>query len=264
MMTAVPMSDRDRKILWGRAANRCATCRRVLIAGRTDEDPEAVVGDEAHIAAHSPGGPRYGDCEPSIVDTYDNRILLCKVHHKLVDDQPGEYTTKRLLRIKADHEAWVEQTLGEIAQPVQLRPHPDEGPVLLRRLQDGSDVWDVVSASQAYRFAGLADDNGTDDELDLTAEFLQQATDWGEISGDVAASGPVAIRDAKRSLAAALTGLTERGLVVYGGRRRLLLTGGVGPPTIWHEAVLQIFRADDPRIAAQSRPHSRRSPRDTE
>jgi hypothetical protein len=32
--------------------------------------------------------------------------------------------------------------------------------------------------------------------------------------------------------------------------QRLLLTGGTGAPTIWYEAVLQVFRRDDPRIAA--------------
>src|SRR4051794_26506610 len=109
------MTDRDRKILWGRAGNRCAMCRRVLVAERTDGDPEAVVGDEAHIAARSPGGARYGECEAPIVDAYENRVLLCKVHHKIVDDQPGEYTVDRLHRIKADHEAWVDSTLEAVS-----------------------------------------------------------------------------------------------------------------------------------------------------
>src|SRR3954454_23679307 len=108
------MSDRDRKILWGRAGNRCAMCRRVLVADRTEDDPEAVVGDEAHIAARSPGGARFGGCDPSIVDAYENRILLCKVDHKIVDDQPGEYTVDRLRRINAVQEAWVETTLGDV------------------------------------------------------------------------------------------------------------------------------------------------------
>lgn len=226
-------------------------CRAVLVADRTSTDPEAVVGDEAHIAARSPGGPRYGECAPELVDAYENRLLLCKVHHKVVDDQPGEYTTQRLLRIKADHETWVEQTLGEDVQPIRLRPHPDEDgcPLLLRVMRSGSDVWDVISGTGTYRFGDLSEADGTDEELDITADFLQQANDWAEISGDISATGPAAIRDAKRSLGAALAVLAERGFVVHGGRRKLLLTGGVGPPAIWYEAILQILRVDDARTA---------------
>lgn len=99
------MSDRDRKILWGRSGNRCAICKISLVAERTSRDRESVVGDEAHIAADSPLGPRYGEGDPAKVGAYENRILLCKVDHKMVDDQWHEYTSERLLRIKAEHES---------------------------------------------------------------------------------------------------------------------------------------------------------------
>lgn len=115
----VGISDKDRKILWGRSGNRCALCRRVLVAERTSADGEAVVGDEAHIAARAPGGPRYGECSPDVVDSYENLILLCRVDHKRVDDQPRYYTTARLRQAKAEHEKWVEHALGDVpARPV--------------------------------------------------------------------------------------------------------------------------------------------------
>ena len=34
------------------------------------------------------------------VDTYDNRILLCKKHHKLVDDNESTYTVEVLNKMK--------------------------------------------------------------------------------------------------------------------------------------------------------------------
>jgi tetratricopeptide (TPR) repeat protein len=113
----VSISDKDRKILWGRSGNRCALCRRILVAERTSADNDAVVGDEAHIAARSPGGPRYGECPPDLVDGYENLILLCKVDHKKVDDQSQHFTAARLRQVKAEHEAWVEHTLGVLPVP---------------------------------------------------------------------------------------------------------------------------------------------------
>jgi tetratricopeptide (TPR) repeat protein len=108
----VSISDKDRKILWGRSGNRCALCNRILVAERTPTDDVAIVGDEAHIAARSPGGPRHGECSPAYVDRYENLILLCRVDHKKVDDQPRHYTTERLRQVKAKHEAWVKDGLA--------------------------------------------------------------------------------------------------------------------------------------------------------
>lgn len=117
------ISDKDRKILWARSGNRCALCRRVLVADRTMLDEEAIVGDEAHIAGRSQGGPRHGECDPGMVDRYDNFILLCRVDHKKVDDQPLHYTVSRLKQFKAQHEAWVERALGKV--PASIRFHLD-------------------------------------------------------------------------------------------------------------------------------------------
>jgi hypothetical protein len=42
------------------------------------------------------------------VDRYENLILLCKVHHKLVDDQPDKFTVQILREMKRSHEDWAE------------------------------------------------------------------------------------------------------------------------------------------------------------
>ncbi|CCH33054.1 tetratricopeptide repeat protein [Actinosynnema sp. NPDC047251] len=109
------ISDKDRKLLWGRSGNRCALCRRLLVTERTSTDEDSIVGDEAHIAARSPGGPRHGECPPAQVDRYANLVLLCRVDHKKVDDQPLHYTTELLRKLKKDHEAWVERLLDSAA-----------------------------------------------------------------------------------------------------------------------------------------------------
>jgi hypothetical protein len=145
----VRLSDRDRKLLWGRAANRCAYCHAELVVDATVEDRESIVGDEAHIVSESPVGPRGEEAERSDLDSYPNAILLCKVHHKMVDDQPKEYPSERLRRMKESHENWVRSTLSDaerataeaVASEVAELHHAqeDEGSRLLS--QFGPNVW---------------------------------------------------------------------------------------------------------------------------
>lgn len=249
------ISDRDRKILWGRSGNVCALCKVPLVSERTADDPESVVGDEAHIAARSPGGPRYGECDPAKADAYDNLILLCKIDHKIVDDQVQEFTTERLLRTKAEHESWVRMRLQEERvepEPVRVEDDPLAKPLRLTILRTGSDVWYVVSAAHAYFLGDLDEDDAKPEQLDRTAEFLQLAQEWGEVSREVTDRGMVAVREAKQSLTASLNELAELGLLVFGGRRRRILKGGVGPPMYWHEAVLEVVPADSSRVVKDS------------
>src|ERR1700676_2366269 len=48
------------KLLWGRAAGRCAMadCRIELFVAEDDYDPICVIGEMGHIAASSDAGPR--------------------------------------------------------------------------------------------------------------------------------------------------------------------------------------------------------------
>lgn len=94
------------KMLWGRSGNKCAfpDCNKELVLDETETDDSSIVGDEAHIVAKEPNGPR-GDSilSSNDRDKYDNLILLCKVHHKLVDDQPNTYTVEKLSEMKRKH-----------------------------------------------------------------------------------------------------------------------------------------------------------------
>lgn len=105
---------KTRKMLWGRLASRCLfpDCRRPLVEDETETDDSSIVGDEAHIVAREPDGPRgQSDLTPEERDDFSNLILLCKVHHKLVDDQPGTYTVNVLHRMKEEHLDWVSSNL---------------------------------------------------------------------------------------------------------------------------------------------------------
>lgn len=118
------ISTLSRKLLWGHAASHCAmpSCRREL-SHRSDFSGGAVlVGEEAHIVAKSPDGPR-GDSPLSAEqrDEYSNLILLCPTDHAMIDKAPNAFSVSALLDIKEQHEAWVRTALGIASNPADER-----------------------------------------------------------------------------------------------------------------------------------------------
>ena len=113
----------DVKILWAFSAGRCSFpgCSRLCIETPPSPDDEhAIVGDIAHIYPHASTGPRHDSEPPNGLDlnSYANWLLLCAVHHRLVDAQPQTYDVPFLIRAKRDHERWVESRLAGSRQAV--------------------------------------------------------------------------------------------------------------------------------------------------
>ncbi|NBD95198.1 MAG: hypothetical protein GVY11_01820 [Gammaproteobacteria bacterium] len=105
------ISAKTRKLLWVRSGNECAFpgCSQLLTI--SDGNPDNVVlGEEAHIVAKVPGGPR-GDAEVpgGYVDGVANLVLLYPTHHRLVDEQPNLYSVQAIREIKEAHERRVRQ-----------------------------------------------------------------------------------------------------------------------------------------------------------
>lgn len=108
--------DSDVKLLYGRAAVRCAfpDCRKLLTLEKTSKDPHRQLGKIAHIVAHGKKGPRADGRYPKKkLDTYANWVLLCPTCHDKVDLQPGSYSTAYLRKLKEEHETWVDDCLGK-------------------------------------------------------------------------------------------------------------------------------------------------------
>ena len=101
-------------MIWGRSGNMCAfpKCKKILVIDKTSTDDPSVIGEEAHIVAQKNNGPRgMSSLTPEQRDKYDNLILLCSVHHKIIDDQANEYTIEKLHQYKDAHEKWVKENL---------------------------------------------------------------------------------------------------------------------------------------------------------
>lgn len=104
---------KNHKMLWGRSGNRCSICRQELVLDPAETDDESIIGEECHIVAEKKDGPRgQTDIDETKIDKYDNLILLCRNHHKMIDDQVGEYSVDKLRDVKNKHTEWVRSTLS--------------------------------------------------------------------------------------------------------------------------------------------------------
>jgi hypothetical protein len=64
-----------------------------------------LIGYMCHIEAQSPGGARYNPTQtPAKRDGFDNLLLLCGIHHPIIDIESETYTVDVLKKMKADHE----------------------------------------------------------------------------------------------------------------------------------------------------------------
>jgi hypothetical protein len=89
------------KRLFSVSGNKCAfpKCTNKLVIN------EKVVGKICHIKAASKLGPRYDDNQSDDErHGYDNLILLCPIHHDVVDSDVESYSVERLVKMKKDHE----------------------------------------------------------------------------------------------------------------------------------------------------------------
>lgn len=102
------------KKLWGRSGNICAfpDCNMQLVEDVSETKDYSIIGEEAHIIAKKKNGPR-GDSELSSEarDEYNNLILLCNRHHKIIDDSPEFYTLEKLHDMKMNHEKAIKENL---------------------------------------------------------------------------------------------------------------------------------------------------------
>jgi hypothetical protein len=109
------MTEKDIKLLWGRAGNRCSKCR-CLVSQDSQSGSGYVLGEQAHIVGektHSPRGQSSLSTEER--ESYHNRILLCPTDHTEIDKNVAEWPVEKLHLLKSTHELWVFETLADSA-----------------------------------------------------------------------------------------------------------------------------------------------------
>lgn len=106
MCDVVSIPDKDTLKLFSYSAGLCNFCKIPIV----EEHFESLsnFGERAHIYGKRKGSARFIE-QYSDDNTYNNLILLCAKHHKLIDDHPSKYPTNLLHSIKTDHEMRVRQ-----------------------------------------------------------------------------------------------------------------------------------------------------------
>lgn len=244
----MPLADKTRKILWGKSANRCAFCRQPLVVDRTESDAESVVGEECHIVSGAKNGPRSDAAFPKDnIDDVSNLLLLCCVHHKMIDDQCETYTAEILRAIKENHEKWVGEKLEGTNGPSQVRIRRLKGeiPEQLPAISSGRVLFNL--ASNCHGAYNHYCDDLSDEDVELVGGFFQSILDWIDLSDDL---DPLQKLRAAKSIERELSDLRERDFLVFAALEKQRLEGGVGGPSNFNVLHLSVTRPDDPSVVS--------------
>ncbi len=90
------------KRLFALSQNRCAFPECIAPIVEASGTPTGII---CHIRARSAGGPRYNAKQTDEQrHAFENLILMCARHSKVIDSEPRRYTVEMLERFKAAHE----------------------------------------------------------------------------------------------------------------------------------------------------------------
>lgn len=135
-------SQQTIKRLFAISGNVCAfpNCITPLVYEGTGK----VTGRICHIKGRSPGGPRY-DPEQTEDERhdFDNLLLLCSIHHDIIDSDPLSYTVELLRDMKMTHEKkhGVSSILSdEIANKLLATSNVTDGSIITSINQSGSQT----------------------------------------------------------------------------------------------------------------------------
>ena len=221
-------------------------CRHPLVLDPTDLDPESVVGEECHIVSGALNGPRHDPSFPaSVIDELTNLMLLCRIHHKLIDDQAETYTADLLRDMKANHEKWVEEKLKDQPQipQVRIKRIKSEIPTKLPAVTSGKELLNLAVGCDAS-YQDYSDDLD-DEETDLVGSFIQNVSDWADLA--IGFEPMERIRAAK-SINEEIKALHEHGFVVFAALENQRMEGGISSPSTFRVLHLTVKRESDPSV----------------
>ena len=220
------ISDKIRKNLWAKSGNRCAICKIELFSNKKNEN-ETNIGEECHIISGKPNGPRF---KPGVknYDLYDNLILLCRNHHKQIDELTDTYTEELLRYVKLNHENWVTTTLRN-----SIKKERQETPKFLTMITSGKELFKIISGSHGYRTD--YDEIENEEDAKFIGGVLQSIIDCGDISGMVEIYDQVQMGIQLNDL---LKELDEKGYFLFGERNIEKIKFGDGSINNWSVATI--------------------------
>lgn len=230
------ISNRIRKNLWTKSANRCSICKTKLFS-KKENSTEFNIGEECHIISGSKNGPRH---QPNLdtYDSFDNLILLCRNHHREIDELTNTYTEELLRYIKLNHEKWVQETLDDaIKSKSKIKPK------FLTRITSGKELLNIISDSHGYRTD--YDEVGNENNADFIGGILQSLIDYGDLSEMVETYDKVKMSCQLNDL---LKELEEKGYYLFGEKNTKHVKFSNGESDNWSITTLVIKKRDSPEI----------------
>lgn len=230
------ITDKTRKSLWEKSGNRCSICKIELFSSTTDKN-EFNIGEECHIISCKEKGPRN---KPNIDDynLFNNLILLCRNHHKQIDELKDTYTEELLRYIKSNHENWVQSTINNA-----INNDKKDKPKFLARITSGKELLNIISDAYGYRTDYQEIEN--EEDAEFIGGILQELVDYGDISGMVETFDNVKMSFELKKL---LNNLNERGYYLFGeqGIERMKFVNG--ETDRWKIATLVFKKKDSSEI----------------
>jgi len=236
----MPISDKTRKTLWARSGNRCAICRVELVSQRNKYDKDLNLGDECHIISKSPAGPRHIPDYQYDYDDYDNLILLCKNHHRQIDELWETFTSEILRMTKLNHEKWIKDTL----ENDRNKQSNGDQSRFIPHIITGKEIVEIIKNVSAFNFDHCEFED--EYEAELISGFFQNIQDWGEVIGDFEIARQIKLGF---ELNEDIRNIESNGFQLFGNRRKVRIVGAKKEDYgLWDVANLIILRKDDPRI----------------
>ena len=199
------ITSKTRKELWAKSGNRCAICKKGSF----------IIGDECHIISSSAEGPRH---KPGIedYDSYENLLLLCKNHHREIDENCASYTEELLHYIKTSHENWVKETLDSYMSGKDSVRKPR----FIKRIVSGKELL-YIFHHVAFIYRDY-DEPANEEECTYIADIFQYFSDIIDIYSDLEVSD---IIKEGQNLSRIINELKDKGYYVYAESHKVKLTG---------------------------------------
>lgn len=195
--------------LFALSSNRCAfqNCPTPIV----EADAGTILAEVCHIRAQNPNGPRFDATQTAEErHSFENLILMCGVHHKVVDsgDNLATYPPERLLEMKAVHEqtanaqeslpvltgSAVRTLLDTIAQRTRATTHMDFRGASLRAGGEGGRMGGGGGGGGIINIVGLTP-AGYRDKIELSGKDATGPGGGGGGGGALRFSGRPAIAD---------------------------------------------------------------------
>lgn len=238
------ITDKTRKILWGKSGNKCAICKQELVREDNFQSNYSIIGEECHIISGKKNGPRYDPSFPvEKLDSYENLILLCASDHKMIDDFSEIYTVEKLRQIKEQHEKWVSKNIyGEDMVP-KIKLIKQKIPDYLIQINSGKELLNIIEGAHTSSYD--YDNIEKEEELRIISSFLDDVYDWGDLAYEL---GPGAYLKIEYDFTKYIETLSKYGLSVFGGRIVEIFEKEDGKIFDWITAIIKVLHANNSSI----------------